>query len=52
MYAHHEHEPTGIWSVESQKGTIIIQRCSIENQKGTINIQSDVPLRTRRALSL
>ena len=26
-------------SVESQKGTITIQRCSVENQKGTITIQ-------------
>ena len=27
-----------IWSVESQKDTITIQRCSIENQKGAIAI--------------
>ena len=27
-----------ISSVESQKGTITIQRCSIENQKGAITI--------------
>ena len=41
-----------VMSVESQKGTITIQRCSIENQKGTIALLKDVPLRTRRALSL
>ena len=28
-----------IMSVESQKGTVNIQRCSVENQKGAINIQ-------------
>ena len=27
-------------SVESQKGTITIQRCSVENQKGTIAIDT------------
>ena len=33
MYSH-------ISSVESQKGTINIQRCPVENQKGTIAVQS------------
>ena len=28
-----------ILSVESQKGTINIQRCSVDNQKGTIAVQ-------------
>ena len=28
-----------ILSVESQKGAIIIQRCSVENQKGAIAVQ-------------
>ena len=27
-------------SVESQKGVIIVQRCSVENQKGAIAVQS------------
>ena len=29
-----------IMPVESQKGTINIQRCSVENQKGAIAVQS------------
>ena len=45
QYQWHEHlqEPSkslmNIMSLESQKGTITIQRCSVENQKGTITIQ-------------